>query len=769
MSVMVDGSEDAPILIIGQSPGHTELAQDKPFVGGSGRLLWNIAREAGWGRESCRIINCIGETPEGAAGTPTKAQLEKYWDQFDDAVARSSCRVVVLLGGDALRRFSGLRGGIESWRGYLVRAEECLPLEHTRTVHTTYKTNTKTGKKVGDLRVIRQRVVQQCVLPPSLEWIIPTLHPAGVMRSGLVTLPAFAADLKRVGRALRGELKLGREQFDEFATISSGRSPIAFDIETSRVGDIERIAFAEDIHSYSISWDGHARAVSTAELSKPGRVAIAHNIAFDLPRLESAGVSIKGNLFDTMLAAAMLQPDLYKGLNSVASLYLDTQRWKHLNEDQPARYNALDAIRTLELYSVLSSDLARSGQRELFEQTIMAAVPTLIRMSGRGLRMDTARRDSWTQELKAKQGALLDEWYARSGDTNPASPLQLKRLIYSQWGMEEKYDKYGGVTTNESALRELLLESPEHSQQLQCLLDLRGVGKELETYADTPVSNDGCIHPSYLPATKDDDRRDPEGAAVGKGLAGTWRISARGPNIQNQPMEARKLYVPHRADGVLIECDYSQIEARIIAVLSGDQELTAAINSGHGLHAANAARLGIDSTRAKNGFYGWSYRAGAPTLHKTFRAKGYDIPLADCRALLQGFTQLYSKASRWLDGLALEAAKSYYVRNPFGLRRYFYSSRSAPAAANFVPQSTAAIIIWRILPQLERALEVVDGMVLTTVHDSVLFEVPRQHRQQAITIIKQTMEQAWPELHGLKVPVAVKVGSNWGEMVKVDD
>jgi DNA polymerase I-like protein with 3'-5' exonuclease and polymerase domains len=220
------------------------------------------------------------------------------------------------------------------------------------------------------------------------------------------------------------------------------------------------------------------------------------------------------------------------------------------------------------------------------------------------------------------------------------------------------------------------------------------------------------------------------------------------------------MFVPRIEGHEFVELDYSSFEARILAALAKDTALDRAIDQD--IHAYNQAKLGVDRTRAKNGFYGWSYGAGARTLRDTFRAKGYTISQAECAALLRGLDELYPRSAQWRNGVIANAKISKYVTNPFGLRRYFYGSSPGTAPANAVIQSTAAIIMWKVLPSLAEEARRLGGCMVAMVHDSVEFELPEG---ADVSRLQAIMEQEFPEVApGFAVPVNVKRGPSWGEV-----
>lgn len=755
---------------MGLAPNKEEVAADRPFIDGAGKLLWSVAQKGGWSRADVYILNVIGENGAAADSNPTKDQYEKYWDAFNDNLASFRGRFIVALGGQAFWRVTGIKGGIDSWRGYIVHPNECEPLERRRILHTVYKTSNKArGITKGDPRLVKEKVYEVSTVRAE-QTIFPCLQPASVLKSGFSNLPAFSADIRRVGRALRGELDAGRLVFGTSTiTQHDAFGPCVFDIETkpslSGHDVVERVGVGTTAGTWTDHWSDATRTRLAGEFAR-ANVSIAHNIAFDAPRLARLGLPPPEPWFDTMLAANMLQPDLYMGLNAVASLYLDRQRWKHLNEDNPEFYNAQDVNATWDLYHALREALERDGQLAHFENVVMRTVPTLVEMTQRGIRMDTTRRDEWLEELRNEESQLGRTWHTHTGGIDLRSHVKLGRYLYDDLALPRQYNKYGGTTTDIGAI-ETLIASPAGQDakirsMLQCLKALRDVSKLRSTYATHPLGDDQCIHPSYLPSRKDND------SGFGRGLAGTGRITSRDPNIQNQPQSARRLYTAHSPDEILIEVDYSQIELRIAAALSNDPALLAALATGD-VHAVTMQRMGIDRTRAKGITYGSLYGAGVRKLAQVLRQEGYDVTEKECKEMQDGFKRAYPDLWMWRERVVQDVAKNYFVTNPFGRRRYFFrGAGDAPGAINFLPQSSVSDILWTIIRQLSDGLREVRGSVLTTVHDSLLFEIPRDQTTKAVGIIRTIMGQEWPMIApGFRVPIEIKRGDNWGEMLKI--
>lgn len=760
MSCFCDGNPNGKLMVIGMSPGREELKADKPFVGKSGTMLWSALAEDGIDRSECYIINVIGEWPSGKQGKIAPEQQDRWWEAFDKATNEFKGSTVLCLGGDALARFTGLVG-IENWRGYIIRRDEFLRPTRVHHEQGVYKS----GKRKGQPKEVKRK---EFCDPPFKGpcTVISTIHPSAVMRAGFTTLPAFTADVRRAARLAGGE---GAEEvcnvYTETPHAPGDIQALAFDIETDMSYIVTRIGIAYDtkpMDVWSARWDNISYGATKLALETEGVLKFAHNMAYDYPRLRKTGIDIKGPLFDTMLAANLLQPDLYKGLNAVASMYLDTPRWKHLSDSEPAKYNALDAARTLEIGHKLREDIKIEGMQPLFEGTIMPTIPVLIDMSERGVKIDRQRQAEWNKKLNQDAMRLLMEWNSRHPDTDPESPFQLRGLLYDELKLPIKHSKYGVVTTDAEAMQELMqidlpLDDPNR-RTLELILEMRRVNKDIATYASTALGDDGCIHPSFLPAGKDDD-------AFGKGIAGTGRITAKNPNTQQQHTEARKLYVPHEPGMKIVSLDFNQIEPRVLAALSCDDELQAAIDAG--LHTYNMERLNVDKTRAKVAFFTWGYGGGAPTLHKQLLAHGFVIPQTECQQLLDYFDRQFKKAARFRQHVMRRAGEGERsVVNGFGRKRFFYDKkRRITAALNTLIQGSAADIMWGVVKPVAEAVSRFDGALLLTNHDELVAELPEASLREGALAMREEMEREWPQIRpGFRCPTALKVGPSWGEV-----
>jgi len=682
---------------------------------------------------------------------------------------------VLCVGGISFRKITGSTMAIEDVRGYIFSPRDCVAVAtKTRSIIGNYKSagRDREGnvRKVGDPKWGWITSEQKVALPPSVRWIISVLDPISVQRSGLRTIVALKADLARVGKSLGDSFAPLACSFLTFpVALGTDEGPVAIDIET--VGEsISRVGVSDGRCTWTAPWDWRSAARIT-EIFGSGRRIVGHNLAFDLRYLHRE-ITIVGRkraspLFDTMVAAHLLQPDLYKGLARSASLYLNIAHWKWLGTDSP-EYNAKDAFYTWKLAEAEEVHLQETGQAELFHKTLMPALPVLIRMTERGLRVDRPRLSQWQEELAQKQHLLLEEWNAAVPNVNPLSPPQIAKWLYRDNGFPAAKTKYGKTTVDEGALKAILgrVKDGALAHGIRTLLAFKKVAKLRSTYAKVEIGGDGCVHPNYLPAGKESD----------SGAAATGRLASSDPNIQNQPEEARKLFTAKIPSWSLVEVDYSQIELRIAATLANDSDLLEALKGN--VHKEVSEMLGCDYHAGKTFVYSLLFGAGARKQARVLRTEGYNVSEAQCYKWRDQFAARFKKLWEWRTQIPFEAASNQYLTDVFGRRRYFYDAYiddngivqgNIPQMINTPPQSNAAGIMWNRLVPLDAFCDQHGGAILATVHDSFLMEFPKE----AITPcllggLREILETEFPQIGPqFRVPVDMKIGSNWGQMEKL--
>lgn len=683
--------------------------------------------------------------------------------------------VICCVGGDAFRKTTGLDRSIEDCRGYVFTPDECQPVSiRTREIVGQYKTKrvSKDGSVVlpGDPKWGWVTHEAKTSFSPTVRYILPVLDPVSIQKSGLRTIVALKSDLARVNRSLDGGFCPQACHFLNLPVgLGTSDGPVAIDIET--VGEsIARIGVSDGRCTWTAPWDWRSAARVT-EVFQSGRRIVGHNLAFDLKYLsrELSGMDgyrldhgRKSHLFDTMVAAHLLQPDLYKGLGRSASLYLDLAQWKHESEDKPEEYNAKDAFYTWKLAEAEEAHLQETGQARLFHKTLMPALPVLMGMTERGIRVDRNRLARWQEKLGARRDQLSRQWSELFPAVNPGSPAQVAKLLYDDLKLSPKglgYKPTGkSRSVEEPIIKGLKSRHPEQARILELILELRRTNKLIGTYASTEIGKDECVHPNYLPAGKESD----------SGAAATGRLASSEPNIQNQPQEARSLFIPHDAGMSLLELDFSQIELRIAAQLADDRALLEALKGD--VHARTQELLQCDRVRAKNVIYGSLYGAGPRKLSILLRTRGVPTTEVECRDLQNVLAQAYPRLWSWRAEVVATGTSQRQLTNCFGRRRYFYGGDSAaPQMIDYLPQSTAADIVWDRLVPLDDFCRANGGAILATVHDSFLMEFPKEAIGPCLLGgLREVLETEFPQIApGFRVPVDMKIGSNWGQMEKL--
>lgn len=350
------GSPQAELMIVGEGLGRQEMLSGRPFVGESGKMLWAALQEGGVDRADAYVTNV------NMSGASVKAaDLAAERPRLEAELLGSAARVLFLLGGVSFKAvtgltFKGVTGltSLTDMRGYVLRPEDFHSLLRRQMVQTgVYKTSRAGKYQKGDPKLAPRRLPFPRPLPPNVETIIATVHPSHIMRQEWETLPALRADAARVGRALRGELDLIDARTLDYSPepIDLEGDVVAVDIETEGISNVISCVGASDsVRTWSAPWSADARHVVSQLFAASKRTLVFHNAAFDLPRLELAGVpSLKARLWDSMWAAQLLAPALPKGLARTATLALDLRPWKHMSEEDLGRYNAADAYITARL------------------------------------------------------------------------------------------------------------------------------------------------------------------------------------------------------------------------------------------------------------------------------------------------------------------------------------------------------------------------------------------------------------------------------------
>ena len=514
------------------------------------------------------------------------------------------------------------------------------------------------------------------------------------------------------------------------------------------------------------------------------KAKIGQNMKFDILFLRAAGIEVRGRKFDTMLLHYLLDPESRHGMNVLAERYLHYtpieitaligRGAKQLSMDmvgveRVAEYAAEDADITLQLYRTLRPMVENEGQMELYERIEEPLIDVLADMEWTGVRIDSASLAHYSASLSEQLSALEAKIRDVAGEPtlNVNSSRQLGEVLFAKMRIAEKPKM---TKTKQFCTDEEYLQGFAHQYEIvDLILQYRGVKKLLSTYVDAlpllvnPVT--GHIHTSYNQA-----------------VTATGRLSSANPNLQNIPVREqigrpiREAFIPSDDGHLLLSADYSQVELRIMAHLSGDESLREAFMHGEDIHAATAAKIfgkPIDEVtseerrRAKTANFGIIYGISAFGLSQRL-----DIPRSEAKALIDGYFASYPKVKEYMERVTGQARRDGYVTTLFGRRRYLndINSRNVNArglaernAINAPIQGGAADIMKIAMIEVARRFreEGIGSRIILQVHDEIVVDMLASERGRVERIVREAMEGA----ASLAVPLTVDcgVGRNWLE------
>ena len=510
---------------------------------------------------------------------------------------------------------------------------------------------------------------------------------------------------------------------------------------------------------------------------------VGQNLKYDLNVLVKYGVELRAPMFDTMLAHYVIQPELRHNLDYLAEIYLKYQtisieeligtkgrNQKNMADLAPqdiCDYACEDADVVLRLKPLLEKEMHENGQEVLFRETEMPLMPVLAKMERHGVRLDTEALAESSRILNERLLRIEEEIYAHAGHPfTISSPRQVGEVLYGELKLVDKVKKTksGQYSTDEATLDAMRSKHPI----VGSILEYRGLRKLISTYVEalpqmlSPV--DGNLHSSF-----------------NQSVTATGRLSSSNPNLQNIPVrgedgrEMRRAFVPDEGS-VFLSADYSQIELRLMAHLSGDENLIRDFVEGKDIHAATAARIfkkpleevdRDERRKAKTANFGIIYGISAFGL-----AERMEVSRGEAKSLIENYFATYPRVREYIDECVEKARQTGYIETLLGRRRYLadINSRNAVVrgyaernAVNAPIQGTAADIIKIAMIRIDQRLvsEGLRAKMILQVHDELNFSVPREELDQVRQIVVQEMENAC----ALSVPLVAEcgVGDNWLE------
>ena len=515
----------------------------------------------------------------------------------------------------------------------------------------------------------------------------------------------------------------------------------------------------------------------------PSSLKTGQNIKYDMLVLARYGVDIKGKMFDTMVSHYVLQPELPHNMDALAEQYLGYstikieeligpkgKKQKNMRDLPPGdvyEYACEDADVTLRLKNALHDELVRNDAIQLFEEVEMPLVRVLAAMELTGVRIDTETLRETSELFTLRMNKLEEEVFALAGESfNLSSPKQVGEILFDKLKIDEraKRTKTGQYVTSEEVLEKL---RPRH-EIVDRILNYRGLKKLTSTYVDSLPTlinpSTGKIHTSF-----------------NQTVTSTGRLSSSNPNLQNIPVrgddgkEIRKAFIPEPGC-TFFSADYSQIELRIMAHLSGDKHMIEAFLEGDDIHASTAAKIYHkpigDVTRderrkAKTANFGIIYGISVFGL-----AERLNVPRSEARELIDGYFATYPRVREYMDESIERARRQGYIETLLRRRRYLpdINSRNAIVrgyaernAINAPIQGSAADIIKIAMVRIYNRFlsENLRSTMMLQVHDELNFSVVPEEREIVEQIVIHEMENAY----SLSVPLKADCGwgANWLE------
>ena len=516
---------------------------------------------------------------------------------------------------------------------------------------------------------------------------------------------------------------------------------------------------------------------------KAGALKVGQNIKYDMLVLSNYGVEVCGPLFDTMVAHYVLQPELRHNMDYLAEIYLHYQTihieeligpkgksQKNMRDLPPEaiyKYACEDADVTLKLKHALEKELKEQGAEKLFYEIEMPLVPVLAYMERNGVRVDTEALKQTSEHFTARMNQIEEEVHRLAGtDFNIASPKQVGEVLFDKLHIVEKAKK---TKTGQYVTSEEVLESLRGKHEIVGkILEHRGLKKLLGTYIDAlPLlinPETGKIHTSF-----------------NQTVTATGRLSSSNPNLQNIPIrnedgkEIRKAFIPE--DGCeFFSADYSQIELRIMAHLSGDKNMIEAFREGDDIHAATAAKvykIAIENvtreqrSKAKTANFGIIYGISVFGL-----AERMNVPRQEAKELIDGYFETYPQIKEYMEKSIERARANGYIETIFGRKRFLpdINSRNAVVrgyaernAINAPIQGSAADIIKVAMIKIFQRFqsESIRSKMILQVHDELNFSVVPEEKEKVEQIVMEEMEKAYL----MQVPLKADCGwgNNWLE------
>lgn len=587
------------------------------------------------------------------------------------------------------------------------------------------------------------------------------------------------------------------EAIDELIKKLQGEKEICFDTETTGLdanqADIVGMSFSIKAGTafYVPCPDERTKTKSFLQqfntlFSDSSKTWIGQNIKYDLLVLKNHEIELAGNIFDTMLAHYVIEPEGKRGMDVLSAKYLGYEP-VHIEEligkkgknqgnmrdvelEKIKEYAGEDADITLQLKHVFEPQLKEKHVEKVFYEVENPLVKVLTDMEYEGVRVDTEFLNEYSKELDREAKVAEEAVYKTAGVRfNLASPKQLGEVLFEKLKLDPKAKKTktGQYATGEDVLQKLAFQFPIVSD----ILVFRQLTKLKSTYVDALPQlinpNTGRVHTTY-----------------GQAIAVTGRLSSNNPNLQNIPVrsdrgkEIRKAFIARDNDHVLISADYSQIELRIVAAISGDPNMCEAFRLGKDIHTATAAKVyGVAEEevtkemryKAKSVNFGIIYGQGAFGL-----ADNLGISRTEAKTIIDNYKKEFSGINTYMESTINFAKEKGYVETLMGRKRWLRDINSSNFtvrgfaernAINSPIQGSAADMIKLAMIKVHQAIKKngFKSKMILQVHDELIFDALKNEAEELKACILEHMEGAMPLPNNVPVIAEAGIGKNWLE------
>jgi len=785
MPIALEGPYAAKVMIVGDCPCYEDTKTGRNFSGSSGRMLDTLLTEAGTSRNECLLTTVARDCPPGGKVAffyedakmliPT-ARMREYIQALKADIQFHRPNIIIALGHVAMNVLTG-NTGITKYRGYI---EPCTLVPGIKVLATHHPSSVTTDVKLAFQFILD---VRKAVANSVFAGVQETKHEL--------------------------QIDLSYTQFIDYCDylLHDHKDKISLDIETLSPGcHIDVIGLGESATkavSFPILLNRTARFSSAQELTLWEKInevvnakeVIMQNGLFDAAvLLHHTGIWCSGYKYDTLLAAHACWPECPRSLSFLASICLNVPAWKHTANDSPLLYNAADAANTWGIWEVLESQMAILGTRAVHDFE-MEQSEVAIMLQLQGVRIDLEKRDKKVAALKESiRLAKLDLEQKLGRTVNFASPKQMQDLLYKDLMLPVQYKRRKHateerkITTNEEALVNLSRKSDN-----PVLNDIISVKKQMKllTFMDIEVSPQGRVHTCYnitgatmVTETKglvvDDEEQH---RSFGRWSSSSSIILEYGSgNFQNIPKDARELYVTPPGHS-LVQADYKQAEAVVVAYVIGDNKLKKLFQDSYGLSDEECKERGLDVHKlTASMMFGIPVdlitadqrKVGKMIRHATNYSAGpgvlstkLNISTNEAKVLLGKFASGCPMLALWHGTIREELRQTRMLTNLLGRKHKFldrWGDGLFRSAYSFIPQSTVGDLLNRALVDYYRKYASEDEIALQ-LHDAIYCIVPDDLVERCKSRLRECMTiPLTARKETFCIDVDFKVGKSWKDM-----